>query len=70
MNCTQIEQYLDAMMDGALSAEELNAVEAHCRGCAACAENTRRRVNSAHHRTSLAVPAPVMQFMFLRLSWI
>lgn len=41
MNCTQIEQYLDAMMDGALSTEETNVVEAHCRGCAACAEKLK-----------------------------
>lgn len=41
MNCTQIEQYLDVMMDGALSTEDLNAVEAHCRDCAACAEKLK-----------------------------
>ena len=41
MNCTQLDQYLDAMLDGTLTADELQSVEAHCQGCAACAEKLK-----------------------------
>ena len=41
MNCTQTEQYLDAMMDGTLDAEALARLEAHCRECPACAEKLK-----------------------------
>ena len=41
MNCTQMDRYLDAMMDGELSEAQLAAVEDHCRGCAECAEKLR-----------------------------
>ncbi len=41
MNCTQLDQYLDAMLDGTLSADELRSVEAHCQGCAACADKLK-----------------------------
>lgn len=41
MNCTQLDQYLDAMMDGTLDADDLRAVEAHCQGCVECAEKLR-----------------------------
>ena len=41
MNCTQLDQYLDAMLDGTLTADELKLVEDHCQGCAACAEKLK-----------------------------
>ena len=41
MNCTQMDQYLDAMMDGTLDDGAMQAVEAHCRDCAACAEKLK-----------------------------
>lgn len=41
MNCTQMDQYLDAMMDGVLSEAEQRAVEAHCADCAGCAEKLK-----------------------------
>lgn len=37
MDCTQIDGYLDDMMDGTLDAEALDALEAHCATCAECA---------------------------------
>ncbi|MBR0367123.1 MAG: hypothetical protein IJH86_01860 [Clostridia bacterium] len=41
MNCTQLDQYLDAMLDGTLTADELSSVDDHCQGCAACAEKLK-----------------------------
>lgn len=41
MNCTQLDQYLDAMLDGTLTADALKSVEDHCQGCAACAEKLK-----------------------------
>lgn len=41
MNCTQIDRYLDAMMDGELTDDVLQAVESHCQGCVDCAEKLR-----------------------------
>lgn len=41
MDCTQLDQYLDAMIDGTLDADDLRAVEAHCQGCVECSEKLR-----------------------------
>ena len=41
MNCTQMDRYLDRMMDSELSDDELRIVEDHCRGCADCAEKLK-----------------------------
>ena len=41
MDCTQIDRYLDQMMDGELEANALRELEAHCDGCAECAEKLR-----------------------------
>lgn len=37
MNCERIEPLLDALMDGALSDADRNALNAHCETCAPCA---------------------------------
>ena len=41
MNCEQIDRWLDAMMDGEISTKDMNALEAHCESCAACAEKLK-----------------------------
>ena len=41
MNCEQIDRFLDAMMDGEISTKDMNALEAHCQTCAACAEKLK-----------------------------
>ena len=41
MNCEQIDRFLDAMMDGEINTKDMNALEAHCQTCAACAEKLK-----------------------------
>lgn len=38
MNCAQIEQLLASYLDGAVSADEKTAIEAHLKDCADCRE--------------------------------
>lgn len=37
MDCTQMDRYLDMMLDGTLDGDDLHAVEDHCQTCAECA---------------------------------
>lgn len=37
MDCTQVDRLLDALMDEAISRDDLSALEAHCENCPACA---------------------------------
>lgn len=41
MICEQMDRWLDAMMDGAISEADAARVEAHCRNCAECAEKLK-----------------------------
>ena len=41
MNCTQTESWLDLLLDDALSAEDLRALEMHAQDCETCAEKLR-----------------------------
>jgi predicted anti-sigma-YlaC factor YlaD len=41
VKCEQIDRWLDAMMDGEISAEDMRRVEEHCETCAECAEKLK-----------------------------
>lgn len=59
MRCEEIGTLLEAFVDGELSAEQSDAVEAHCRDCEACGKLlAERRVLRKLARASLTVDLP------------